>query len=44
MREFENFIKEKLKDQISDIDELIKEANESKISLEEFLYSLGKLE
>ncbi len=44
MKEFENFIKEKLKDQIPEIDEIIKEANEAKISIEEFLYSLGKLD
>ena len=44
MKEFENFIKEKLKDLIPDIEEIIQEAKENKLSIEEILYSLGKLD
>jgi len=38
MKEFENFIKEKLKDLIPDIEEIIQEAKEYKLSIEEILY------
>jgi len=44
MKEFENFIKEKLKDLIPDIEEIIQEAKEYKLSIEEILYAQGKLD
>jgi len=44
MKEFENFIKEKLKDLIPDIEEIIQEAKENKLSIEEILYAQGKLD
>lgn len=43
MKEFEKFIVEKLKEKIKDIEELAREAEEDGLSLEEFLYSWGKL-
>ena len=44
MKEFDNFAKEKLKDKIPEIEDLIKEAEELKLNLEEYLYTIGKLD
>jgi type IV pilus assembly protein PilB len=41
---FNEFLKEKLKDKIENIDELIKEAEKNKIYIEEFFYRLGLLD
>lgn len=41
--EFLKFVKEKLKDKLENIEEIIQEAQSNNINLEEYLYILGKL-
>lgn len=41
--EFLNFVKEKLKDKVENLEEILEEANSENIEIEEYLYIIGKL-